>query len=244
MMWFSPAFGSGASEHLRTTIVFASAVAALSLLGCSGPAANNETVSYDKLAVVLPPAPTATNSSGTAASQATAASTKPAKPAGHLDIVTADSKIEFAGFKPTGKHDGKFEKFSGWVYIDGDNLESARLYLEIDIASVKTDVAMLDEHLKSVDFFDVAEHPTSTFELTELTKDGAGGATHIITGNLKLRGVEKSVSFPAKVTLGKDEVKTVAEFTISRSAWGVNYPGRPNDLIQDAVLIRLDVTAK
>jgi hypothetical protein len=78
---------------------------------------------------------------------------------------------------------------------------------------LKTDVAMLDEHLKSADFFDVSEHPTSTFELTELTKDTAGGATHMITGNLKLRGVEKSVSFPANVTLGKDEVKTVAEFT-------------------------------
>ncbi len=86
---------------------------------------------------------------------------------------------------------------------------------------------MLDEHLKSADFFDVSEHPTSTFELTELTKDTAGGATHIITGNLKLRGVEKSVSFPANVTLGKEEVKTVAEFTIARRAWGINYPASP-----------------
>ena len=59
----------------------------------------------------------------------------------------------------------------------------------------------------------------------ELKKGGAEGATHTVTGNLKIRGVEKSVTFPAKITIGKDSIKTTADFKINRKDWGINYAG-------------------
>jgi polyisoprenoid-binding protein YceI len=236
---------------LRTSSLFASALVSLSLLGCGGSPANSEAPSVGIAEVAPPPPPAKSHAAPTASapdatSAAPAASARPAKPDGGFDIATADSTVEFTGSKVTGRHDGKFEKFSGWVYIDGDRLDTARLYLEIDVASVKTDAAKLDEHLKQADFFNVAEHPIATFQLTELTelRNGVNGATHTVTGNLKMRGVEKSVAFPAKVTLGKDEVKTVAEFSINRTDWGINYAGRADDLIRDAVIIRLAVKAK
>ncbi len=237
---------------LRTSFSIAAALS-LSLIACGDPTANKEAASVSSAKPVPPPPPAKSGAAATTGSAATTATpsaaptadaAKPAKPDGGLDIATADSKVEFTGSKVTGKHDGKFEKFSGWAYIDGDKLDTARLYLEIEVASVKTDSSMLDEHLKKDDFFDVPKHPTATFQLTELKKGGAEGATHTVTGNLKIRGVEKSVTFPAKITIGKDSIKTTADFKINRKDWGINYAGKANDLIRDDVGIRLDIHAK
>lgn len=231
------------------------AVAFSTVVACEDPAASKEAASVSSAKPVPPPPPAKSQAAATSAAPAAtnaapagsakpAEGAKPAKPEGGLDIVAAGSKVEFTGSKVTGKHDGKFEKFSGWAYIDSEKLDTARLYLEIDVASLKTDSTMLDDHLKKDDFFNVPEHPTATFQLTELKKGGADGATHTITGNLKIRGTEKSVTFPAKVTLGKGDIKTVAEFKINRKDWGINYAGKANDLIRDDVVIRLDVHAK
>lgn len=238
---------------LRTSLPIAAALFSLSLIACGDPVANKEAASVSSAKPVPPPPPAKSGAAATTGSSATTAApsaaptadaAKPSKPDGALDIVAADSKVEFTGSKVTGKHDGKFEKFSGWAYIDGDKLDTARLYLEIEIASVKTDSTMLDNHLKKDDFFDAPNHPTATFQLTELKKGGADGATHTVTGNLKLRGVEKSVSFPAKITISKDGIKTTADFKINRKDWGINYAGKANDLIRDDVGIRLDIHAK
>ena len=180
----------------------------------------------------------------TAASVDSAKPTDGSKPAGALTISLADSKVEFTGSKLSGKHDGKFEKLSGWAYIDGTKLETAKLFVEIDMASVKTDSTKLDGHLKNDDFFAIAQHPTATFQLTGLKELKADGATHEITGNFKLRGVEKSITFPATVTIEKDSIHAKAEFKIKRFEFGVNYKGKEDDLIRDDVVIRLDVKAK
>ncbi len=238
---------------LRTSLSIAVAAVSLSLVACSDPAADKEAASVSSAKPVPPPPPPKSGAAATTGSAATTAAAsaapkadaaKPAKPDGALEIAAADSKVEFTGSKVTKNHDGKFEKFSGWAYIDGDKLDTARLYLEIEIASVKTDSTMLDDHLKKDDFFNAPEHPTATFQLTELKKGGADGATHTVTGNLKIRGTEKSISFPAKITLGKDDIKTTAEFKINRKDWGINYAGKANDLIRDDVVIKLDVHAK
>lgn len=181
-------------------------------------------------------------------SSAAVGSAKPAgdtsKPAGALDLSLAESKVEFTGSKVTGKHDGKFEKFSGWAYIDGNKLDTAKLFVEIDMASLKTDSSKLDNHLKNDDFFAIAQNPTATFQLTSIKELAKDGATHEITGNLKLRGVEKSITFPATVTLEKGLIAAKAEFKINRFDFNINYKGKEDDLIRNEVVIRLDVKAK
>lgn len=236
---------------LRMSSSIAAALFSISLIACGDPVANKEAASVSSAKPVPPPPPAKSGAAATTATTTAAPSgapkadaAKPAKPDGALDIANADSKVEFKGSKVTGSHDGKFEKFSGWAYIDGDKLDTARLYLEIEIASVKTDSTMLDDHLKKDDFFDAPNHPTATFQLTELKKGGTGGATHTVTGNLKIRGTEKSVTFPAKITLGKDSIKATADFKINRKDWGINYAGKANDLINDDVGIKLDIHAK
>ncbi|HAB16177.1 MAG TPA: hypothetical protein DCE44_06985, partial [Verrucomicrobiales bacterium] len=63
------------------------------------------------------------------------------------------------------------------------------------------------------------------------------------TGNLNLHGVTKSISFPATVQLAPDAVTLKAEFAINRRDFNINFPGMPNDLIRDNVVLNLDIKA-
>jgi polyisoprenoid-binding protein YceI len=156
----------------------------------------------------------------------------------------ADSKLSFVGAKITRKHDGSFGKFSGNVQVrDGDATKS-NLVVEVDMSTISADVDKLTAHLKTPDFFDVGKFPTARFTSTSIRAGGENGATHTITGNLELHGVTKAISFPATIHLAPDQVDADSEFAINRKDFGLVYPGMPDDLIKDEVLIKLQVHAK
>ena len=106
--------------------------------------------------------------------------------------------------------------------------------------STWSDNDRLTAHLKNDDFFDVPNHPISTFVVTSV---GAAGSEQTVTGNLTLRGVTRSISFPSTVRVADDAVTVQAEFAINRKDFNVNYAGRADDLIRDNVVIKLDLRA-
>jgi len=160
-----------------------------------------------------------------------------------LTISPQSSKIEFVGSKVTGSHDGQLNRFSGTVQLNGDKPENAKIEISMDMASIETDTEKLTGHLKSADFFDVQKYPKATFTSTDVTPGGAAGATHTIEGNLNLRGVSKSISFPATVSVKPGEVAASSEFSINRKDFQINYTGKADDLIKDQVLVKLDIRA-
>ena len=54
---------------------------------------------------------------------------------------------------------------------------------------------------------------------------------------------DKSISFPATITVEEDRVVAQAEFSIKRFDFGIVYKGRADDLIRDDVVIKLDLVA-
>jgi polyisoprenoid-binding protein YceI len=110
----------------------------------------------------------------------------------------------------------------------------------IDMNSTWSDSDRLTGHLKNNDFFDVPNHPTTTFTVTAI-ESGATNST--VTGNLDLRGVTKSISFPATIDVATESVSVMAEFAINRRDFNINYAGRANDLVRDNVVIQLDLKA-
>jgi polyisoprenoid-binding protein YceI len=155
-----------------------------------------------------------------------------------------DSKLSFVGAKITRKHDGAFGGFTGNVQVrDGDATKS-NVIVDIDMSTVSVDVPKLTDHLKTPDFFDVAKYPTARFTSTSIRAGGANGATHTVSGNLEMHGVTKALSFPATIKVTPDEVDADAEFAINRKDFGIVYPGMPDDIIKDEVLIKLQVRAK
>jgi polyisoprenoid-binding protein YceI len=156
----------------------------------------------------------------------------------------SSSKVEWTGSKVTGKHDGGFKAFRGEVSLIDSAPEKSRVSVEIDAESLFTDSEKLAGHLKSPDFFDVAKFPKASFSSSTIKAGGEKGATHTVTGNLTLHGVTKAVSFPATIKTNASGVDVDAEFAINRKDFGLIYPGKPDDLIRDDVVIKLTIRAK
>src|SRR5947209_8048706 len=91
---------------------------------------------------------------------------------------------------------GEFTEFEGRLEI-GEDVSSARAYGTVKAASVDTNEPQRDEHLRSPDFFDVAQYPELKFESTsveQLDED-----TFRITGNLSIHGVTNEIVLHAEV---------------------------------------------
>lgn len=147
-----------------------------------------------------------------------------------------NTKVEFTGSKPGGKHDGGFKKLAGTATVADGTL--AKIEVEIDCDSMYSDDEKLTAHLKSPDFFGVKDNPKATFKTTKIEKTEKG---YTITGDLTLIGKTKAVSFPAAVA-EKDGTLTIASaFTIDRNDWGMSF-GKGK--IDDKVAMKIAVTAK
>lgn len=91
---------------------------------------------------------------------------------------------------------GTFKDFDGSFSFDAANPEASKVSVTLNTASVDSNHAERDKHLRSADFLNVSKHPTATFESTSVKSTGAGTAD--ITGNLTLNGVTKPVVIAAE----------------------------------------------
>ena len=204
-------------EKLRIVLLGSCALALLAGLGCANPA-------EDK--------PEATVAAPTESEAA---------PAEGLRYVFAEgSTVDWVGSKITGSHDGGFRAFDGEIVLVDGNPALSRVSVVIDTTSMWSDSERLTGHLKSADFFEVETYPTATFTSTSIEPSDEG---YEVTGNLELHGVTKSITFPAAIDIEEGRIAVRAEFFIQRFDWGIVYPGKPDDLIRDEVVIRLDLAA-
>ncbi|WP_312449783.1 YceI family protein [Stutzerimonas nitrititolerans] len=91
---------------------------------------------------------------------------------------------------------GTFKDFEGSFSFDAAQPEASKVKVTLKTASLDTNHAERDKHLRSDDFLNVGKHPTATFESTSVKSAGEGTAD--IEGNLTLNGVTKPVVIAAK----------------------------------------------
>ena len=174
----------------------------------------------------------------------TKATPKAAAPAAS-GAITLTGDIGFVGSKVTGSHIGTFRKWTGKM-TPGATLEASRLEFDVQVDSVFTDPdtrgawnAKLDRHLVSEDFFFAAKFPKATFVSQKIVAGGTDGATHTLTGDLTMRGVTRSVTFPATMALTPKAFSANAEFTIDRTQWGIVYKGKADNLVRNGVVMKI-----
>ncbi len=144
---------------------------------------------------------------------------------------------------------GNFNKIAGTVEYDGKDVASIKADVTIDAASIDTRDEKRDAHLKSPDFFDVANSPTITFKSKKAVPAGPGKFT--LVGDLTIRGVTKEVSLDCEgpTPAIKDpwgNLKTGASGTvrINRQDFGVkwNMPlGSGGLVVSNEVAITVDL---
>ena len=118
--------------------------------------------------------------------------------------------IQFTSDNPAGI----FNSLKGDIVFDPANLSGSSFDMVIDVNSINTGNGMKNKHAKSKKWFGADTYPTITFKSTSITaKDGA----YEVTGNLKIRETEKSITFP--FTFDNNTFK--GGFTINRLDYGI-----------------------
>ena len=172
-----------------------------------------------------------------------------------LDAQT--STVEWEGTKLIGGgHQGTIPISQGNLEVDGSQLVGGEVTLDVTGLS-NTDLdeegkGKLEGHLKSADFFDVAQYPTAKFVITSVTpaQNAEDGHNYDITGNLTLKGVSRSITIPATVTMTENRIEaTTPDFVIDRTEWGMEYGSgglegiAKDNIINDEVGLKLNLVA-
>jgi polyisoprenoid-binding protein YceI len=119
---------------------------------------------------------------------------------------------------------GRFNEFSGGFVLDKEDPSRSSFDLTIKTASVDTNNAKRDGHLKSPDFFNAKQFPVITFKSTMIKAAGSG---YQVTGNLTLNGVTKPISFTleggktAEFPKGTVRIGYFTDLTLKRSEFGM-----------------------
>lgn len=172
------------------------------------------------------------------------------------------TELKWYASKPTGTHHGIIPISGGRVYIDNGLITGGMI--AFDIANLQVQdlegemKANLENHLKGTvegkenDFFNVGQHPTATYKIngsTKLENDPIG--THMINGELMIKGISKPVNFKAMVDLTSGTaLKATAEpFMIDRTEWDIKFKSKKffddlkDDFINDEIRLELTVGA-
>jgi polyisoprenoid-binding protein YceI len=88
---------------------------------------------------------------------------------------------------------GSFKTFEGSATTEGDDWSTAKVNFSADIASIDTNMAQRDAHLKGADFFDAENHPKLTFQSTSMRR--VSDDTYKLEGNLTIKGVTRPITF-------------------------------------------------
>jgi polyisoprenoid-binding protein YceI len=145
---------------------------------------------------------------------------------------------------------GKFQDFSGTIRVDRAKPENSSVEFTIQAASIFTNDAKRDAHLKTPDFFDVASHPTIAFKSTSVRP--GGNNVYEVTGRLTMRGVTKVVTLPVtflgegKDPWGNEKMGFETSTILNRKDFGINWNKALDQggvLVGDEVKVSISVEA-
>ncbi|NJC28243.1 YceI family protein [Neolewinella antarctica] len=154
------------------------------------------------------------------------------------------SMITWEGTKAVGGgHQGTIPVEDGRMVVttEDGNIVSGKFSMDMS-KMVNTDLpeedgAKLVGHLQAPDFFDVAQYPTADFNLVKISPMEATDHTHMISGNLTMKGKERSVTIPATITIDGDKMTAeTPKFTIDRNDWGVSYGNSIVQQVKDKII--------
>jgi polyisoprenoid-binding protein YceI len=122
---------------------------------------------------------------------------------------------------------GVFARWSGAVQVPDGDFSKATVDVTIDAASIETGVAQRDDHLKSADFFDVAEYPELRF-VGKRVQPRSGAEIDVI-GDLTIKGITREVVLrveqhgQAKDPWGNVRAAFTAKTSIERKDFGLTW---------------------
>lgn len=176
---------------------------------------------------------------------------------GTYSVSPEESEVEWTASKPL---------IPGYVHVGSMTIQEGTLNLDVDTMSGEIVIDMnqvrllsmgggkdgnesrLETHLKSEDFFDVANYPTARFVITQASETEDAG-TYMLTGSLTMKESTQDISFPARVFEQDGNLRLTADFEIDRTRWNITYGSAgffdslADNAISDTVGMSLDLVA-
>ena len=144
---------------------------------------------------------------------------------------------------------GNFNEFEGTLTV-AENINESAANATVKTASIDTNNAERDEHVRNEDFFDVEKFPEMTFTATKFDVNEAGEGT--VTGDLTIKGTTKSVDFKVEETgvaedpFGNTRLGFEATTSVNRTDFGIDFnaPLKTGGvLVSEYIKIELEVSA-
>jgi len=139
------------------------------------------------------------------------------------------SEIGWGAKSLSGPHEGKVSISQAKLEFQNGQLIGG--FFEADMTSLTVtdmedpaDNLSLADHLKDPDFFDVANHPKSTFTITEVKSSGVNG--YAVKGVMKIKDIEQPLSFDAQLFEEQGIGRLSAQLTVDRTLFGIKYAAK------------------
>jgi len=153
------------------------------------------------------------------------------------DTWTFDKAHSSIGFSVrhlvVSKTKGYFTDYNGHVKFDGKNPAEGSVEVIIQMASIDTDNADRDKHLKSADFFDVEKYPVMKFQSKKVIP--GEDDTFKLIGDLTIKDVTREVTLDGEFNgmindaRGNTRAGFSAETTINRQDFNVAWDNKLQD---------------
>lgn len=169
---------------------------------------------------------------------------------GSYQLDPAHTRLGFAARHAlVTKVHGWWDSFEGQLHLDAADPTASSVALTIDAASIRTNNADRDAHLRSGDFFDVERYPTITFESTdvEALKDH-----YRVTGDLTIKGITRSVELDLTYQgncvdpYNQFRVGIAGSGSIKRGDWGLTWNAALEAggvVLSDRIELEIDISA-
>ncbi len=156
----------------------------------------------------------------------------------HYKPVDGKSEVKFTiknfGINTSGSLNG----LKGSIKFSSSDISSASFNVSVDANTINTGNDSRDNHLKKEEYFNVEKFSTISFVSKNITKDGD---SYAVTGDLTIKGITKSVSFPFTAQTQDNGLLFNGNFSIDRRDFDV---GGSSAVLSNNVDVELNVFAE
>lgn len=160
------------------------------------------------------------------------------------------SSFQFVSDAPLEKFTGKSTSLSGEITVDPAKIEKGKGDIKAEVATIKTNVALRDEHLAGENWLDAKKYPQARFVISKISgadKLKPNDVTEVtVSGKFTIHGVTKDVTSKAKVRYtpgAKEALRVQASFTIHLEDYKVSIPSIVALKVSPDIVVNIDLKA-